>query len=794
MATGGSLIGALRVTLGLDTAEFEAGTKRAKNIARREVSEIQKIMGGVKTAFAGLVTTASVAALASATKRALEYAGSLGEVAQQLGVTTRDLQLYRFVGGQVGVSQQEMDKGLQRLTRTMGEADAGAKKQATLFRELGISVRFANGDMKTAGDLVPQLADALSRIESPAARARIETQLFGKAGQQLDPLLSQGARGLAAFTDEAERLGVVLSPDLIARADDAADKIGALNQVLEARIAGAVADNAESIYSLADAFIALAGAAGDAIRTIRGWERIGKEEGLLSELGATGTEAFNAATPEGWSARKMGQWAAAQNRTAAYRRRSDASPQRLAELEREEQTAFAEWQSAGMDAFRANRPRTAPRGDGGLPTLSGGGGRTRRPRGRSGPSAEELAEKREALKLEHDIARAEAQGDEKRAKALRDQQALARSIKALEEAGLSKDEARTLAKQRQGELMWDQIAANIKAAKEAERIADTEFELQVARERGDEIEIKTLEREMWLAERIAFWMKNQKTEADATAKATAELAKLDEARAEANERTVKSLAEEHRLALMRARGDGDKADRIQWLDARTKEIAALAPKGGNDIQVSAEARQQALREAQELDRAYQQGYWRDTFKGAFRAAFDGDLGGWFENWWKEGVSNALEDVLNSLADEFANLLKSDGSGKGGIGNLIQGLAGLFGGGDGGGGMPASHEGGHLPGFASGGSFMVGGRPGIDKNILSINGIDKARVSANERVTVSPANDRGQPVMIQLGVRRGEMFEAYVEQTSRGAAVRVVDDRMTVAGMAGRHSLGRGRGR
>ncbi|MFB0875340.1 MULTISPECIES: hypothetical protein [unclassified Sphingobium] len=47
-----------------------------------------------------------------------------------------------------------------------------------------------------------------------------------------------------------------------------------------------------------------------------------------------------------------------------------------------------------------------------------------------------------------------------------------------------------------------------------------------------------------------------------------------------------------------------------------------------------------------------------------------------------------------------------------------------------------------PGFANGGSIRVGGNPGIDRNLLSINGLPAARVSAGEIVTVNPANDMG----------------------------------------------------
>jgi hypothetical protein len=52
----------------------------------------------------------------------------------------------------------------------------------------------------------------------------------------------------------------------------------------------------------------------------------------------------------------------------------------------------------------------------------------------------------------------------------------------------------------------------------------------------------------------------------------------------------------------------------------------------------------------------------------------------------------------------------------------------------------------LPGFATGGSFMVGGRGGTDMNTLSINGIPRARVSASEMINDTPANDRGGGAM------------------------------------------------
>lgn len=205
----------------------------------------------------GIASAATGVTLIGLAKRGLDYASSLGEVSQQLGVTTKDLQVYRYAASQVGIEQEEMDKGLAKLTLTLGKAKPGAEEQAKAFGALGISIASLNG--KAAGDVIPRIAEGLSKISDPAKRAAIEVQLFGKAGQKLDTLLTGGAAGVKAFADEAGRLGMVLSDKQIQDADRTADKLGQLRRQLEANIAKTVSDNADSIFRLAESFATLTG-------------------------------------------------------------------------------------------------------------------------------------------------------------------------------------------------------------------------------------------------------------------------------------------------------------------------------------------------------------------------------------------------------------------------------------------------------------------------------------------------------------------------------------------------------
>jgi TP901 family phage tail tape measure protein len=87
--------------------------------------------------------------------------------------------------------------------------------------------------------------------------------------------------------------------------------------------------------------------------------------------------------------------------------------------------------------------------------------------------------------------------------------------------------------------------------------------------------------------------------------------------------------------------------------------------------------------------------------------------------------------------------------------------------------------GGLPGLNTGGSIMVGGRGGIDNNLLSINGSPVARVGQGERIDVIPrsaANDRGandRGITVHIGtinagsdVSREEVYAAVREGTEQ----------------------------
>ncbi|NJC06512.1 hypothetical protein GGQ97_002305 [Sphingomonas kaistensis] len=296
---GRDVVAELSVNLTLETASFASGASVAEARAKTMEGRLQRLgtvakgagnqVAGMATGFLTGLGTAAVAGLGAAAVASLDYASSLGETAQQLGVTTKELQSYRYAATQAGIEQGTMDQSLAKLTKNLGEAASGTGPAAAAFERLGISTRNADGSFKTAGQAIPEIAEKLKGIANPAERAAILTDLFGKSGQKLLPLLSDGAKGVNELAGAAEKLGIIISDEQIAKADEAADKLAAYKQVLGAKIAIGTVTGLDALTAAGDFLDRWAAGSNAAVKsfvdsTRIGFENVGKVVGFLKNV------------------------------------------------------------------------------------------------------------------------------------------------------------------------------------------------------------------------------------------------------------------------------------------------------------------------------------------------------------------------------------------------------------------------------------------------------------------------------------------------------------------------------
>jgi hypothetical protein len=256
----------LAVNLRLDSSQFATGATRAAGSARkleqglggvpRGVTAITTALGGLAGSFAGGILIGGVAELGNKLVElgtgAIEHAAALKVTSQQLGVTTDDLQRYRFAAGQVGLEQEKVDLGLKRLNKSVGLADRGLGPGAKAFAAMGISVRDASGHLKTVGAILPEVAGYIAKLPDPAARAALEFQLFGRSGQDMAPLLNKGAEGVKSLVAQADKAGAVISPQLIERAHELEVRFTKLKTVIETKTEAGLLTAIEKIGDAAD--------------------------------------------------------------------------------------------------------------------------------------------------------------------------------------------------------------------------------------------------------------------------------------------------------------------------------------------------------------------------------------------------------------------------------------------------------------------------------------------------------------------------------------------------------------
>jgi hypothetical protein len=250
-----AVIDQLIVQFSADFKELSRELNKAQGETSRAMRGMEGALKPIGAAFRALGAVAAAAGVALSVdfaRRTLDAAGGIGELAEQLGVSTENLQSYQFAAAQAGVESSELEAGLARLTRTLGDAAAGEATAVKAFRNLGVGVLDAQGKIRDTDTVIADIADRLAAIDDPAKRAAVVVDLFGKSGQRLLPLLSQGAAGLEKFRTEAKNAGAVLSSDLIAAADEASDKIAAMETALGKMAQTIVAKAAPAISSIAD--------------------------------------------------------------------------------------------------------------------------------------------------------------------------------------------------------------------------------------------------------------------------------------------------------------------------------------------------------------------------------------------------------------------------------------------------------------------------------------------------------------------------------------------------------------
>ena len=224
-----------KVVITGDSSGAVAAVKRLNTELGSMNSMAAKVMSTPLFGGAGLFAGASVAGLVSITKAAIDTGDMLNKMAQKTGMSVEELSKLTYAADLADVSTEALQKGLTALSVGMVEASTGAGPMAEKYRELGISVRNADGTMKSSRQVLGELADKFANMPDGVDKTNLAVDIFGKKlGADMIPLLNAGAAGLKAMGDEAERLGQVMSAEMAAKAEEFNDNLERMSKLSKA--------------------------------------------------------------------------------------------------------------------------------------------------------------------------------------------------------------------------------------------------------------------------------------------------------------------------------------------------------------------------------------------------------------------------------------------------------------------------------------------------------------------------------------------------------------------------------
>lgn len=265
------------------------------------VTELQKanghLNGFAKTAeTAGKVAkvafvAATTGMFANMVKESVDAADRIGKLSQRLGISTEALSEFQHVAELSGVSFNTMTMGLQRMTRRLAEAGATGKGEAVpALQELGISAQ-------KIAQLAPEqqfeiIADALSKLSNEGDRVRLAMKFFDSEGVALVQTMGQGAEGIRAMREEAQKLGLSLSSQETKAAADFNDQMTRAQGTLNALAKEVAINSVTAFNSLTEAFNAVSNEAGAGAPDLEQIQDIIKGAGAAAFVGFNGLQAM----------------------------------------------------------------------------------------------------------------------------------------------------------------------------------------------------------------------------------------------------------------------------------------------------------------------------------------------------------------------------------------------------------------------------------------------------------------------------------------------------------------------
>jgi len=188
-------------------------TVKAEDKTQAAFKSVDKSTGKMTANFkkAGLAMTAVGVGLALALGKMVNSYSKAGDeiakMAKRTGFSTVALSEMKHVAKITGTELGSIEKATKKMSKSLIDADRGLETYVRSFEELGLDIQALRAQKPE--EQFWTIANAIGDLKDHTLKAAIAQEIFGRAGTELLPMLSETKEGITALRQEAHDLGVV---------------------------------------------------------------------------------------------------------------------------------------------------------------------------------------------------------------------------------------------------------------------------------------------------------------------------------------------------------------------------------------------------------------------------------------------------------------------------------------------------------------------------------------------------------------------------------------------------------
>lgn len=188
----------------LSTSEQNA-SETAKDSAQGFESMSDTMLDTISTisAFASAISSV-VSTIDDLARSAATSADDIATMATKYGVAQETMEAWVATAGKTDVSAETLGSAMTKLTNKMQDASNGSASASQLFKQLGVHIYDASGNLQSAESVFYQVVDALGEVENQTERDALAMDLMGKSAQDLNPIIQMGSASFKELQQSAQ--------------------------------------------------------------------------------------------------------------------------------------------------------------------------------------------------------------------------------------------------------------------------------------------------------------------------------------------------------------------------------------------------------------------------------------------------------------------------------------------------------------------------------------------------------------------------------------------------------------